>query len=404
MKATQLLIVALTIALLCADSQAQVRVTKTMSGASLLDISGLQHSGTGAVDLFYKTLTADLERSGWFTIITVGRAEFTVTGTIAEKVGTLEVRCEAYNVMSRERYLGKSYRMPATDVRIMAHRVADDIIAALTGHPGMASTKILMVGARAGNKELYICDADGHNLRQLTHDNSISLSPKWSPDATQFVYTSFLARFPDVYLVTLSSGKRQKIAGYPGLNACASISPDGRELALTLSKDGNPDLFVKNLQTGKLTQLTRTKRAAEASPAWAPDGRSIVFVSDSSGSPQLYIIDRAGGAARRITSSGSENVDPDWGKNGFIVYSSQMGRQYHVCVLNPQTLAFRQISNGPGDFEDPAWAPDGRHIVCSRTQNYNSRLFVLDSMSSSCVSLLPDSEKGDWLFPAWSPK
>lgn len=390
--------------LLAAGAQAQVRVTKTMSAASLLDISGLKCAGGAAADTFYQTLEADLARSGWFEIIAAGRAEFTVTGTVGLEGEALAARCEAYNVVTRERYLGKAYRMPAREARRLAHQVADDIVQALTGHPGMSATRIVMVGNRTGHKELFICDADGANLRQLTRDKSLSLSPKWSPDAKQIVYTSFLSYFPDVYLVTLESGARKRVANYPGLNASAAISPDGRELALTLSKDGNPDVFIKHLHSGRLTRLTHTKRAAEASPAWSPDGRRIVFVSDAPGAPQLYLADREGGDARRITSSGAENVDPDWGRNGFIAYASRVGRQYQICVLNPETLAFRQISAGEGDFEDPSWAPDGRHIVCTRTRNHISRLFVLDSMSASCVSLLPDSEAGEWFSPAWSPK
>ncbi len=390
--------------LLAATAPAQVRVTKTMTAASLLDISGLKYSGGGAAELFYRTLEADLARSGWFEIISAGRAEFTVTGTVEPAGDNLVARCEAYNVISRERYLGKAYRMPARDARRMAHQVADDIIQALTGQPGMSATRIVMVGNRTGRKELYICDSDGANLRQLTRDQSLSLSPKWSPDARQIVYTSFLSYFPDVYLVTLETGARRRVSNYPGLNSSAAIAPGGDELALTLSKDGNPDLFIKDLRSARLTRLTRTSRAAEASPAWSPDGRRIVYVSDASGAPQLYLIDRNGGDPRRITSSGAENVDPDWGRNGFIAYSSRIGRGYQICVLNPETLAFRQISDGNGDYEDPSWAPDGRHIVCTRTRNRISRLFVLDSMSASCISLLPDSEAGEWFAPAWSPK
>ncbi|MFN2350928.1 MAG: biopolymer transporter Tol [Kiritimatiellia bacterium] len=396
------LMLLLAICLWSTGASAQVRVTKGMTDASLLDVSGFKASGTG--ELFRQTLEANLVRSGWFQIITAGRAEFTVVGTAEDSGGNLSVRCEAYNVITRERHFGKSYRSPSADARQMAHRVADEIIKALTGREGISSTKIVMVGNRSGKKELYICDADGQNLRQLTRDNSLSMSPKWSPDARQIVYTSFLSFFPDVYLITLASGERRRIANYPGLNSSAAIAPNGRELALTLSQEGSPGIYIKDLRSGRLTRLTTSRRAAEASPSWAPDGQRLVFVSDVAGSPQLYLINRQGGDPRRITSSGAENVDPDWGSNGFIAYATRVGRQYHVCVLNPETLAFRQISSGSGDFEDPSWAPDGRHIVCTHTVNRRSRLFILDTMSDLRVSLLPDSEAGDWFSPAWSPK
>ncbi|MCG2659095.1 MAG: DPP IV N-terminal domain-containing protein, partial [Kiritimatiellae bacterium] len=272
----------------------------------------------------------------------------------------------------------------------------------LTGRKGMASTRILLIGNRTGKKEVYLCDADGQNLRQLTRDNTISMAPKWSSDGSRFVYTSFRSQFPDVYLVNLDTGDRKCIANYPGLNASAAFSPDGREVALILSKDGNPDLYIKDLAGGGLTRLTSTRRAAEASPAWSPDGRQIVFVSDRSGTPQLYVMDRSGGEPRRLTSCGSQNVDPDWGANEYITYCSYIGRVYQIFVMNPATMEFKQVTREDANYEDPSWAPDGRHIVCTRTVNYRSRIFMIDTLGGSLIPLLPESERGDWVAPNWS--
>jgi hypothetical protein len=53
-------------------------------------------------------------------------------------------------------------------------------VLALTGFPGIASTRIAMVGNATGHKEIYICDADGENLRQVTRDGSISLGASYA--------------------------------------------------------------------------------------------------------------------------------------------------------------------------------------------------------------------------------
>ncbi|MBU4211592.1 MAG: DPP IV N-terminal domain-containing protein, partial [Verrucomicrobia bacterium] len=359
---------------------AQVRVTKAMNEVSALDISQFVGQSGGAPTVFRQTLEADLNKSGWFSLAGGGRAEFSLLGEAAMAGASLKVRCEAYNVANREKLLGKTYKTTDREARRLAHKVADDIVLALTGRKGMASTRILLIGNRTGKKEVYLCDADGHNLRQLTHDNTISMAPKWSSDGSRFVYTSFRSQFPDVYLVNLDTGDRKCIANYPGLNASAAFSPDGREVALILSKDGNPDLYIKDLSGGGLTRLTSTRRAAEASPAWSPDGRQIVFVSDRSGTPQLYVMDRSGGEPRRLTSCGSQNVDPDWGANEYITYCSYIGRVYQIFVMNPATMEFKQVTREDANYEDPSWAPDGRHIVCTRTVNYRSRIFMIDTL------------------------
>ncbi len=382
-----------------AQAPAQVRITKGLGDSATLDLSAFVGQSAGAPALFRQTLEADLVRSGWFNLAGAGRAEYSVQGEAGLAGQTLEVRCEVNNVAARERLLGKTYRAPAEQARRLAHKAADDIVRAITGRAGMAGARLLLVGTRTGHKEIYTCDADGLNLRQWTRDGSISLAPKWSADGRFFVYTSFRSQFPDVYRVTTGTGARTRLAGFPGLNAGAAVSPDGSKVALILSKDGNPELYVMPTNKGRLVRLTETRRAAEASPSWSPDGRQIVYVSDSPGTPQLFLVDSAGGAPRRLTSRGSQNVDPDWGANGFIACSSYTGGRYQIAVIHPSTLDQRLVSGADADYEDPSWAPDGRHIFCTRTERYRSRIFMIDTLTGSGLPLLSESEAGDWSAP-----
>ena len=215
------------------------------------------------------------------------------------------------------------------------------------------------------------------------------------------MYTSFIAGYPDVYLIDMAHNKRRRVSSFSGLNTGADFSPDGRSIALTLSKDGNPELYVLELGSRRLTRLTMSKYAAEASPSWSPDGREIVFVSDRSGSPQLYVMSRRGGASRRISLQGRENVAPDWGPDGRIAFSSQRGGHYQLCVVDPDLSGETRLTSEAVDHEEPSWAPDGRHLVYARTDAYRSSLYVLDTRGDAQVRLtkLP----GDWYSPAWSP-
>ena len=383
---------------------AQIRVIKAINEVSRINLSGFQTEKNVAANLFFKTFQSDLIRSGFFRKSDLANAEYRVTGFCKQVRSDIVVKCQVYGVISKRRLLSKTYRAPASDPRALAHRITDDIVYKLSGRPGIASTHIVMVSTRTGSKELYICDADGKSLMQLTHDKSISVAPKWASDGRQLVYTSYCSHFPDVYLITLKTGKRQCIASYPGLNACPALSPDGWKIALTLSKDGNPDLFIKDLASGQLTRLTSTKFAGEASPSWSPDGRQIVFVSDQSGSPQLYIISCNSRKLMRITGMGSENVEPDWGPDKHIVYASRIRGKYQIYVLNSETLAIHHISPEDADYTDPSWAPDGRHIACVRTEHHHSRIFIIDVTTKSCINLLPECEKGEWYSPDWSAK
>ena len=113
------------------------------------------------------------------------------------------------------------------------------------------------------------------------------------------------------------------------------------------------------------------------------------------------VVRKNGGKANRISSSGNESVAPDWGKNGLITYCSRVGGKYKVMIVNPVTRTARQLDTDWADYEDPCWAPDGRHIVCSRTSNYQSSIYLLDTLKDSPVPLISGS--GDWYSPACSP-
>lgn len=378
-----------------------VEVVKSGAVKSAVDLSGFTYSEGNASVLFRKTLEDDLKRSGWFTIAERKGGTIAVLGSCVESRGSLRVEC-IVNTATGRRCLGKTFSEKSKMARKLAHTVADEIVFAVKRRRGIASTRIVMIRSRDGRKDICLCDADGGNFIQVTKDGAICLAPAWSPDARALVYTSFHGGFPDVYMIDLATNARKRIAGYPGLNAGADISPDGRNMVLTLSKDGNPDLYVMNLRTRRLTRLTRTRYAAEASPSWSPDGKQIVFVSDKSGSPQLYVTGRGGGKQQRITFRGSENVAPDWGPDGRIVCSSRRQGRYHICVIDPVTRRERQLTTEHADHEDPSWAPDGRHIVYSRTAGYHSDLHVLDTMGDPTVRLT--TLHGEWYSPAWSPR
>ncbi|MDF7807773.1 hypothetical protein P4E94_10025 [Pontiellaceae bacterium B12219] len=382
--------------LLAASSFAQRAVVEREgSGKISINLAGYRTGSDTASRNFLSVLKSDLIRSGYFTV-TSSTASINVVGQV--RAGSqMKADVQVYNVATRARLLGKSYDGPSTASSALAHRVADEIVYAVTGKPGMASAKIAVVGTRSGRKELYICDMDGKNMRQITNDRSIVVGPRWTPDGKNLVYTSYKRGYPNVFIT--SSGK--PLASYGGLNASGAISPDGKSMAVILSKDGNPELYVKNLRTGSLKRLSRTQRGNEASPCWSPDGNHIVYVSDASGRPHVYIISANGGTPKRISSSGTENVAPDWGKNGYITWSSRIGGKYRVVVANPLNRTMRTLETDWADYEDPHWAPDGRHIICARTSNHQSAIYLLDTLKDSPVALISGS--GDWYSPAVSP-
>ncbi len=372
-----------------------ISVVKDAAAKDGVSLAGLKASGPNG-ELFVRTLQNDLRLSGWFNVTTTGSGAITVSGTLMELGAGVQSQC-------RVAWPGKSFQWARAsagkaEVRRQAHQLADEMVRLIKGEQGIASSRIVFVNRRGrNNADLYMCDADGQGMVQVTADNIAAVGPRWAANGQDVYYTSFVQGYPTIVRVA-GSGKRSTLAAFPGLNTGAAASPDGRQVALILSYQGNPELYTLELASGRLRRLTQTPRGVEASPCWSPDGKSIVYVSDVTRSPQLYIVNVATKQSRRLTYTGSENVKPDWSAKGKIVYATKRGGGYQIAVLDPVAGNDRgaQLVTPPGDYEHPSWAPDSRHIVCSS----RSTLYILDTLGDPAVRLI--NLAGNWISPDWS--
>jgi TolB protein len=395
------------VSVLTATAQAQVSVVVPVGAKRSFAVNGFQ--GDAAVaGMVTQVLKNDLELSGHFKVGPAEEAEFLQQGMVKIERGNGFIDCTVMLRATKQVVLSKTYQGSDKDLRAMVHRLSDDIVFAITQQKGIAQSKIAFVLTVDGKKELAVMDYDGYNARQLTHDNSLSARPRWSPDGKKIVYTGYITRFPDVIEVNLFTGQRRKLASYPGLNTGAVYSPDGSMIALTLSKDGNSELYVMDANGNGLRRLTNNK-GAESSPSWTEDGSHIVYVSDDRGTPQVYKISREGGEPTRLTFSPSYNTEPDWSRppeganlRPMLAVTSRVGSKFQIGIYNPDTREIVPIVADGADNEDPSWAPDGRHLVFTKTISRRSQLYLLDVVTREQVQL-PALKQGSASQPSWGP-
>jgi TolB protein len=380
-------------------ASAQIRVVKTSGNGIGVDATALTASGGAAAATALEAFNRDLARAGAMKPVPKGQGAVTLSGGAAAVGGSVRFTLRADR--AGQTVLNSAFAAPAASAHQAGNQAADALYRALTGKPSFFLSQVAFIGAAGKAKELYLSDASGLAVRQLTHDRTIAVKPRFSFDNRLISYTSYLRRFPDVYSIDLASGARKVLSQYPGLNSGGAFSPDGRSVALILSKDGNPDLYVKDLASGRLRRLTNTRRVTEGSPCFSPDGRSIVYVSDAGGTYQLYVISAEGGAARRLTTPamGSQNVSPDWGSAG-IACQSLVGGRFQIAVVDPATGASQIVTKYDAAYEDPSWAPDGRHILASRSAGGATGLYLLDTQGDPPVKFT--DAPGTWTMPAWT--
>ncbi|HSI85652.1 MAG: DPP IV N-terminal domain-containing protein [Candidatus Methylacidiphilales bacterium] len=354
--------------------------TIQVTGAAKVDIQVQSISGTEG-STATTTLMTDLSRSQLINPTTT-QAKYSATAQLGS--GGLVARLT--DTANGRVLVNKTYSGAWRDA---VHQFADDITFATTGIPGFASSKIAFVSNSTGSKELYIMDIDGHNVRQLTSDRTISSSPAWSRDNTMLAYTSYKSGYPDVYIIKLATGQRTRVAYFPGINSGAAFSPDGTRLALTLSKDGNPELYIMPITGGgnnaAPVRLTRT-RGAETSPSWSPTGDRIVFCSDDRGSPQLFITSSTpGGNTDRLSLNSTFTTEPDWSPDGRkITYTLRAGGLFQIGVYDMAVRNSVQCTTTGG--QDSNWTRDSRHVVYTN----NGQIYLLDTVTRQSTLIRGD--------------
>jgi TolB protein len=304
-----------------------------------------------------------------FEIVNGDTAQYQITGS---NNGRLEGH--VVDRLTKTSVLARAYERGSP--RAQAHAFADDIVLKLTGQPGIAQTKIAYKGETASGSEVFMADYDGHNPIQLTKDGSIVAAPCWMPGRRVIFYTSYRLGNPDIYSYDLDSGARKTVARYAGLNTSATVSPDGRQVAMIMSKAGSPDLYVANADGTGLRQLTRTKED-ESSPCWSPDGHTICYVSRETGKAALYLISAGGGTARRLRVAGvSSPTEPDWSPDGkWIIFTSYTGTaNFNLCRVPAEGGTAEVLAAG----EDPSWAANSRTVIFAKRVRGKRILSLLD--------------------------
>ncbi|MHA3059875.1 Tol-Pal system beta propeller repeat protein TolB [Acinetobacter sp. ANC 4636] len=373
----------------------------------------------------YPIVETDLNRSGRFSsasqnlptsgsIDNINAASWKTTGipyVVVGKITTIDantnqVHYQLYDVDKQKYLLNEVLTVPTSRIRQAAHMMSDAIYQALTGIQGDFSGRIAYVLRDPSNSDkrytLQIADTDGERPFTVLSSHYPILSPAWTPDGKQIAYVSFETKRPAIYLQDLSTGQRQVLTNFKGLNGAPSFSPDGKSMLFTSSMDGNPDIYRMDLATHQYQRITNDS-AIDTEARYAPDGKSFIFTSDRGGSPQIYRYTFADGSSKRISFRGTFNARGTLSADGqkLAMVHRPSGSNFKVAIQDLNSGVLNVLT--PTDLdESPSFSPNGQMVVYA-THEGNRGLLSIISTNSQFRMNLP-SEQGEVREPAWAPK
>jgi TolB protein len=305
--------------------------------------------------------------------------------------------------------LAKQYREKATEenARIIAHKFANEIIMRLGGGVnGIAETKIFFISTRTGNKEVWMMDYDGNGQHAITHQGSIALSPRVSPDNSRVAYTSFARGGADLAMYSLELNRAVTFPRFGGTNLSPAWSSDGTKLAFSSSRTGDPEIYIVDPDGRNLKRVTAF-RGPDVSPVWNPKTNAqIAWVSGRTGLPQIYTMDADGTNVQRLSDQGYA-VSPSWSPNGqYLAFSwirhygpGAPGNQ-DIYVMDIVSKRFVQLTHDAGRNDFPSWSPDGRHIVFQSDRNGPFQIWSMlaDGTQQKQLTTTGQNTQPNWSF------
>ena len=309
--------------------------------------------------------------------------------------------------------------------RRQIHKLADAVTKTLFNIEGIAHSRILYsYQVKNPNpdgsewlSEIWECDWDGANARQITHEKSYCVTPILLPHSSQytndrFVYVSYKMGQPKIYIASLKEGVGKRLVDLRGNQLLPCISQKRDKIAFISDAGGRTDLFLQPLnphsgEVGKPIQLYSYPRSTQASPTFSPDGSKIAFVSDKDGGMRIYVINATPSETRAnaimISKLNRENSCPCWSPDGRkLAYSAKTNGIRQIWIYDFATGEESQLTSGAGNKENPYWAPDSMHIVFNSTDSASSELYIVNIHQHDVLKI--SRGPGKKHYPTWGAR
>ena len=161
-----------------------------------------------------------------------------------------------------------------------------------------------------GSSGIWVMKVNGNAPRALTTKNDID--PTWSPDGSMIAFASSRRGERQLFIMDADGSNIRQVTNLEDMGGRSTWSADGKKLAFYAGPAGDHNIYTINIDGTGLAQLTYS--GDNLGPSWSPDGNWIAFTSFRDGNNEIYIMRPDGTNPTRLTNNLTSEWQPRWGK------------------------------------------------------------------------------------------
>jgi Tol biopolymer transport system component/tetratricopeptide (TPR) repeat protein len=244
------------------------------------------------------------------------------------------------------------------------------------------NSKLVFTSYRDGKPEIYTMDSGGETIIRLTHNSADDFTPAWSPDGGKIAFTSKRDGNDEIYLMNADGSNQTNISNNAANDSRPAWSPDGKRLVFTSDRDDpsdNFEIYVMDADGSNVVRLTDSA-GLDSDPNWSPDGKRIAFASDRDGNFEIYLMNADGSGQKNFSNNPAFDGKPVWSPgDARIAFISNRGndpKNFEVWVADEDGRDPQNITNNPAVDDEPAWSPDGSTVAFQSERDGNFEIYV----------------------------